>query len=148
MAGGRRAGPVRSPSVVLLDTNALFLPFRERFPLEAELTRVVPGSEVRVPAPVRREIARLVAAGRPGAAVAAEFAGRFPSVPGPGEGDVAILGIARRLRAAVVTADAGFRDRLLAAGIPVLSPRGLHRLVWAPGRMTAAAPRGRIRGNP
>jgi rRNA-processing protein FCF1 len=147
MEGGRRTGPVRSPPVVLLDTNALFLPFRERFPLEAELARVVPGSEVRVPAPVRREVARLVVAGHPGAPLAAEFAGRFPSVPGAGEGDVAILGIARRLRAAVVTADAGFRDRLLAAGIPVLSPRGLHRLVWATGRATGASPRRPSLGN-
>lgn len=117
---------------VLLDTNALLLPFRERFPLLPEVERLAGDRVVGVPESVLRELERL--GGSAAFAVPAlELAQRFPSVPTEGSGDDAIFDCARRCGAWVVTADRALAERLLAAGVTVLSPRGKQRLALRPG---------------
>ncbi|EQD31493.1 nucleotide-binding protein PInc, partial [mine drainage metagenome] len=81
-----------------------------------------------MPGPVLGELDRLVARGEGGAVLARTLAGRFPTVPGRGRGDSGVLDAARRLGAAVVTADERFQARLVAAGVPVLVPRDRTRL--------------------
>lgn len=114
--------------LVLLDANALFLPFESGLDLETEIGRNFPGATIAVPASVRRELEMLVARRVPRAELARSLADRFARVPGRGRGDSAILALAARLHAIVATADRGLRDRLSAAGLVVLVPRDRTRL--------------------
>jgi rRNA-processing protein FCF1 len=146
MEGGRRLGdaPARAAAGrrparagagdVLLDTNALFLPFRERIPLEPELERLAPGRRAVVPRTVLEELVRLARERRPGAALARRMAERFPTVAAPGRGDAAVLALARRTGAWVVTSDRQLAARLILAGVTVLRPRGRARLSVDRGR--------------
>ncbi len=130
---------------VLLDTNALLLPFREGFPLERELARVAPGRAVRVPDSARIELERLVARGVPGSPAALAWALRCGRIAAPGRGDRAVEAAARRLGAWVVTADRALARRLRARGLTVLRPSGHGRLRLEPGTTAAGAP---ARANP
>jgi rRNA-processing protein FCF1 len=113
---------------VLLDTNALFLPLRTGFPLEAEIGRLVPGARIVVPASSLRELDRLEGRSTPHAAGARALAERFEIVAVDAEGDDGVLKAARRERAVVVTADLELQGRARAAGLAVLVPRDRHRL--------------------
>jgi len=125
---------------VLLDANALLLPVRIRFPLEAEVDRLRPGARIAVPASVVDELDRLAARGVPQARAAAELARRYPVISVEGRGDRAVLELAVRRRAWVVTADRALAIRLQRAGLPVLVPRDRHRLELRPARRPARAP--------
>jgi rRNA-processing protein FCF1 len=114
--------------LLLLDTNALLLPFRERFPLRSEIERVAPGREVAVPGPALRELERLAADGAPHAAGALVFARRLPILAARGAGDEGVIECARRNQAWVLTADRELARRLRSFGITVLGPRGNQRL--------------------
>jgi rRNA-processing protein FCF1 len=121
----------------VLDTNVLFLPVRHRFPLEAEIERLLPGAEPVVPASVVAELDRHIADAVPGAQGARSFADRFPQLPSQGQGDDAIVRLAASRGFAVVTADRELEERLRARGIAVLTPRDRHRLELHPGRRAA-----------
>jgi rRNA-processing protein FCF1 len=118
----------RSARTVVLDTNALFLPLRTRFPLEEEIARLVPGARLAVADATRRELVRLEARGTPRAAAARALADRFARLTSDGDGDEAILGCALRARAVLLTADRALQARARAAGLTVLAPRDRHRL--------------------
>ena len=113
---------------MLLDTNALFLPVRSGFPLEAEIGRIVPGARIVVPASALRELDRLEARGTPQAAGARAFAARFEVVPARAEGDAGVLEATRREDATLVTADVELQGTARSVGISVLVPRDRHRL--------------------
>lgn len=119
---------------MLLDANALLLPARTRFPLEAEVERIRPGARIVVPSSVVQELDRLVARGVRGAATAAALARLYPVLPVEGKGDSAILEAAVQGRAWVVTADKALAERLRRRGRPVLVPRDRHRLELRLGR--------------
>jgi rRNA-processing protein FCF1 len=102
----------------------------------------------------------LVAGGAPGAAGARALADKFSEVSTLLEGDDAVLEVAVRDHALVVTADRDLSERLRAQGVTVLAPRDRHRLEVRPGdpaRPARATPgarspsksprRGRVRGN-
>jgi len=125
---------------VLLDANALLLPVRTRFPLEAEVDRASPGARLVVPSSVIDELDRLVARGVPEARGALALAQKFPVVPVEGRGDLAILATAVRLGAWVVTADRALAERLRREGVSVLVPRDRHRLELHRGRSPAPSP--------
>jgi rRNA-processing protein FCF1 len=113
---------------VLLDANALLLPFRERFPLRAELEQLRPGAELVVPVSVLRELDALVERGVREAEPARELARTFRALPTSGRGDVGILRAAVETGAWVATADRALARRLAAAGVTVLAPRDRARL--------------------
>ncbi len=113
---------------MLLDANSLFLPVRGGFPLESEVDRHRPGAVLVVPSSVRAELDRLVERRTPEASAARALASRFPEVAAPGKGDDAIVRLAARDRAWVVTADRALRQRLLRQGVSVLAPRDRQRL--------------------
>lgn len=127
-SGSHRSTAERRARLVLLDTNALFLPVRTGFPLELEIDRLLPGATLRVLTSTLRELDRLVARSTPDATAARALAGRYRTVATSGRGDDAVVAAAGRLGAAVVTADRGLRQRLTAAGNMVLYPRDRHRL--------------------
>jgi rRNA-processing protein FCF1 len=119
---------------VVLDTNAFFLPVRAGFPLDAEVARERPGARVVVAESSLGELDRLVERGAPGAVAARAFARRYPALRGPGVGDDAVVALAERLGATVVTADRALQRRLAELGIDVLVPRDRHRLEARRGR--------------
>lgn len=132
---GRPTGPLR----ILLDANALLLPFTRRFPLEREIHRLVEGARVEVPSSVLGEIHRLAEKGLFPARAAESFARRFPIVKTDLRGDAALEALAQSLGAWVVTGDRQLRSRLEGLGIVVLYPRGTTHLEVS--AKTAVTPR-------
>jgi uncharacterized protein len=132
---------------VFLDTNALFLPFTRRFPLEGEIFRHLEGARIEVPQSVLGELDRLVEREKPHARAARVFAGRFPVVPTDLKGDAALETLARDLGGVVVTGDRELRRRLCAKGMKVLFPRGQMHLGWAQGPRRRKLPHPRVRGD-
>ena len=133
----------RGPAVVL-DTNALFLPVRNRFPLEAEIARWVPSGRLTVPSSVLGELDRLAEEGEPRASAARQLAQRFTVEATHARGDDGVLDVAVRLRATLVTADVHLQSRARAQGLSVLAPRDRHRLeLLGPGSVSRAPPRAR-----
>ncbi|MGA8543192.1 MAG: PIN domain-containing protein [Thermoplasmata archaeon] len=120
--------------MVLLDTNALFLPIRTGFPLEAEVARLVPGARIVIASSGIRELERLDRRSTPGAAGAKLLAEKFASVPASADGDAGVIEAAMRERAIVMTADRALQERLRALGLSVLAPRDRHRLELRPSR--------------
>lgn len=143
------AGRSTRVRLVLLDTNAVLLPFRERFPLERELGALAPGAEVAVPVAVLAELHHLSERGEPSAIPALEWARRHRSIESPARGDAALEELGLRLRTAVVTSDRGLIARLRRAGVPVLRPRGARRLVWvAPAGSSGERPSATVKKRP
>ncbi len=121
MSGGR-------PRVVL-DANALMMPFQFSINIDAELDRLIPGCEALVPSSVIDELRRVAASGgRPEARAALELAARYRTVEARSEGDEAVLEVARRLGAALMTNDSNLRKRARAAGLRVIGMRGRDHL--------------------
>jgi len=113
---------------VLLDANALLLPFQFSLNLEAELRRLLGDHEIYVPSPVVQEL-RGVAKSDRKAKAALQLATRFKILDVPGAADDVILDTAVRLKAAVVTNDAALLRRLKAFGIPRIFLRSRSHLV-------------------
>ncbi len=133
----------RGRPVVLVDANALLLPFTTHFRLEEEINGQVDGARVLVPSSVLGELERVAVRGNTDARAAREFARRFDVVPTTIPGDDALVDLGRRLKAWVVTGDRALRTRLLEAGVPVLFPRGKSHLDRAvsPRQPTASSRR-------
>jgi uncharacterized protein len=125
---------------VLLDANALFLPFTHHVPLAAEISRWVEHPEIAVPGSVVAELERLVSQGVAHAHSALSLARGYPTVLTTGRGDTAIVRLAKERTAVVVTADRELRDRLVRQGTTVLSPRDRARLERHPGHRRPRAP--------
>lgn len=156
---GNRSGSsfaVRSPrararDLVLVDTNALFLPFTAGLDLAGEVARARPGARIAVPDAVLDELDDLVARGVPSASAARELAGTFARIASSAPGDPGVLRLARARRAVVVTADRELRRRLLAAGLTVLHPRDRTRLTESrppPSARPGPSPRATVKKRP
>lgn len=113
---------------MLVDANALLLPFTSHFRLEEEIYLHVDGARVLVPSSVLGELERVADRGNAFARAAREFARRFDVVHTEAQGDDALVELGRRLSAWVLTGDRALRTRLLEAGVPVLFPRGKSHL--------------------
>ncbi len=114
--------------IVLLDANALLMPFQFSLNLDAELRRLLGDVDVVVPSPVRGELRGLARDDR--AARAAErLANRYRTIESSATADDALLEIATALKAVVVTNDQPLLDRLRHAGIPRISLRSRNHLV-------------------
>ncbi len=112
---------------VVLDANALMMPFQFRINLDAELLRLVGECEVYVPASVVRELRRL-ARERRMAKAAAELAARYLTYETRRPGDAAVLEAAEALGAAVVTNDAVLLETLRRRRIPRITLRSRTHL--------------------
>lgn len=113
--------------LVLLDANALMMPFQFSLDLEEELVRLLGTPEIRVPTSVLRELDRL-SGGSSEARAARSLADRFPALPVEGKGDDALLAAAKAHEAVVVTNDRRLRARLREWGLPVIYLRERSRL--------------------
>jgi rRNA-processing protein FCF1 len=113
---------------VVLDANALLLPFQFRVNLEAELRRLVGEPEIYVPSPVLDELKGLARSTRE-ARAALKLAGKFRVFDVAGGADDAVLEAASRLNAVVVSNDAALLRRLKEARIPRVFLRSRSHLV-------------------
>ncbi len=123
------------PPLVLLDTNALMMPAQLDVDLFDELERLLGQADIAVPDVVVDELDRLERTGAPAESSAAAvgrslLADRTRTITTDGEAADPTIG---RLAEAglpgyVVTNDAPLRDRVLDAGIPVISLRGRTKL--------------------
>ena len=113
---------------VVLDANALLLPFQFRLNLQAELRRLLGDHDIFVPSPVLEELKGL-SKSVPEARAALKLAIRFRVFDVAGGADDAILDAANRLKAVVVTNDAALLRRLQAARVPRIYLRSRTHLV-------------------
>jgi rRNA-processing protein FCF1 len=113
--------------IVILDTNALLMPFQMGLDVEGEVLREMGRCRIVVPRVAAAELRALGSSLREGAA-ALKFAERFESMETVGLGDDAIVDLAIRTEGTVVTGDRGLIKRLHAEGLRVLRPRQKKRL--------------------
>lgn len=121
----------KAPSrpIVVVDANALMMPFQFGLNLDLELGRLVPGCEMVVPSSVVAELRAVFEKTKdPHARSALSLAPKYRCVKVEGSGDEAVLELARRLGAIVVTNDRGLRARAQAAGLDVIGLRGKNHL--------------------
>lgn len=116
------------PRLVLLDANALLMPFQFRVNLEAELQRLLGTADISVPKPVIVELELLSERDRD-AKAALQLASRYRVIAATGSADDALLDLGAAHRAVVVTNDQPLLDRLKAAGIPRIFLRSRNHLV-------------------
>ena len=116
------------PRLVLLDANALLMPFQFQVHLDAELRRILGDVDVAVPTPVLAELDLLADHDRD-ARAAQRLAKNYRVVEGHGSADDALLDLAADRHAVVVTNDQLLLDRLQAAGIPRVFLRSRNHLV-------------------
>jgi len=114
--------------IVLLDTNALLMPFQFRVNLETELGRLMGSADLAIPSPVWTELEFLAERDRD-ARAALQLAARYRVIEAPGSADDALLALGSSLRAVVVTNDQPLLDRLRAASIPRIFLRSRNHLV-------------------
>ena len=114
--------------IVLLDTNALLMPFQFRVNLETELGRLMGSADLAIPSPVWTELEFLAERDRD-ARAALQLAARYRVIEAPGSADDALLDLGISLRAVVVTNDQPLLDRLRAASIPRIFLRSRNHLV-------------------
>lgn len=108
-------------SAVVMDANALMMPFQFGVNLDMELKRLFGDLPVLVPSSVLGELAR--SADRAAGKGALSLARKYRTVDTKLLGDDAVLDVAKRMSAAVVTNDRGLIRRLRAEGIPVVRLR-------------------------
>src|SRR5439155_26598556 len=76
--------------IVLLDTNALLMPFQFRVNLETELNRLMGSADIAIPRPVRNELELLAERDR-NAQAALRLAVRYRVIEASGSADDALL---------------------------------------------------------
>lgn len=113
-------------SALVLDANALMMPFQFNINLDRELRRLFGDTPVFVPVSVLGELARSTA---PEAKAALALARRYEPAETELVGDDAVMDVARRKSAAVLTNDRGLISRLKAENIPVVRLRSGRYLV-------------------
>ena len=118
---------------VLLDTNALMMPVECNVRVFEELERLLDGFECAVPQSVRTELEDLSDGSSEeatAASVGRDLAERCTVLTAEADyADDAVLELAQRDSIDyAVTNDKPLRERLLDAGVPVISLRGKHKL--------------------
>ena len=119
--------PAAMPKVVL-DANALMMPFQFGLNLSAEIERLLGECEVYVPSSVRSELKSLSSKDRV-AKAALELSERFAKVETKAKGDDSIVEAAIALDAAVVTSDAELLQKLKEKGIKRIRLRSRSHLI-------------------
>jgi rRNA-processing protein FCF1 len=118
-------------TVVILDTNALLLPFTEGTRIEEGLEAIFDEVEMVVPACVKFELEQ-ISAGKTNAArhakAALKLSARYRQEPTKYTGDDGILELARRLKATVLTNDRILQAEATKSGLQVVVARGHGRL--------------------
>jgi len=118
------------PDVVVLDANALLMPFQFKINLDLELKRLFGYPDVVVPSSVLGELANAV---DKSAKVALSLARKYRVIETDLRGDDAVLDVAERLGAAVVTNDRELIGRIRERGLRVVRLRSSRHLELSGG---------------
>lgn len=110
---------------VVLDTNALLMPFECTINLDLELKRLVGNCEIHVPTSVIEELSR---SHNKYAKAALELAGKYIIDKTSRWGDEAVIELATNLNAYVVTNDKNLISNLSSRGIKVILLRSRNHL--------------------
>ena len=139
MAGPQATPPPSVPrgtavrKQVVLDTNALLLPFTDGTDLQNELEGLVGAHDLILPSSVVGEL-KMLAQGASAASrhakAALRLAQRARTEPTGLAGDDGILDVARRLRAVVVTNDRNLQSEAAKSGLQVVIAREKGRLAF------------------
>ena len=105
---------------VVLDANALMMPFQFKLNLDKELKRLLGEVPVFVPSSVLDELSHLETRE---AKAALALARKYQSVETSMSGDAGVIDVAQRKEAAVVTNDRELINRLVELRLPVLRLR-------------------------
>ncbi|MEW5761145.1 MAG: PIN domain-containing protein [Candidatus Thermoplasmatota archaeon] len=105
---------------VILDTNALFMPFKFNLEIEKELARLLGKYDVVVPRIVIEELEKMGAKGKAPLA----FAKRYKIFDSKEFGDKGIIEVARKTKGIVLTNDRILRKKLRSLGIKTIFLRG------------------------
>lgn len=111
---------------VVLDTNALMMPFQFKLNIDKEIARLLGDVDILVPTSVVEELSRLTSRE---AKAALALSAKYQVVETSMSGDDGVIDVARRRRAAVVTNDRGLIGRLTEMGMPVVRLRSGRYLV-------------------
>ncbi len=112
---------------VVLDTNALLMPFEVKLNLDLELRRLLGDTRVVVPGPMVGELKRC---GAKHSRAAIALARKYEIIHTESSGDEAIIELATKLGAFVVTNDKELRARLRLLKIPLIYLRsGTHAVL-------------------
>ncbi|MCI4435179.1 MAG: twitching motility protein PilT [Thermoplasmata archaeon] len=112
---------------VIVDTNALLLPFQSGLDIEKNLEELLGKYIIIVPDSVIRELEKL-STGNPQARAALSYSKRFKIVKTDLEGDESIVSMAEKRKSYVLTNDYNLIKILKKKGIKVIRPRGKKRL--------------------
>jgi rRNA-processing protein FCF1 len=113
--------------LVLLDTNALLMPFQMGLDVEAEIERAMGSCRIAVPMVVIAELQAMEGSVK-FVTAALKLAERFEVLETVGLGDNAIVELAKRSGGIVVTGDRGLVGRRRKEGLQVRRPRQKSRL--------------------
>jgi rRNA-processing protein FCF1 len=113
---------------VILDTNALMMPFQFGLNLDLELERLFGSVEVLVPSPVVEEL-RSLASGNSVARKALRLIEKYGTVEVQGEADKVLLDLAKDRRGIVVSNDKLVIRSLKKEGLPYVRLRSQSHLV-------------------
>ena len=114
-------------AVIVLDANALLMPFQFNVNIDREIRRLFGEIPVLVPSSVLGELAN---SGDPNSKAAVALAKKFTIVETDLRGDDAVMDLAIRRSAAVLTNDKELISRLRDEGIPVVRLRSGRYLVF------------------
>jgi len=114
---------------VLLDTNALMMPFEVNINLERELDRLLGAYEILVPSSIIDELKKLSEKDK-AASSALKLAERYTVINTSKKGDFSIVHLAKELKAVVVTNDKILRKILRNEGIQLIFLRGKDHLIY------------------
>ncbi|MDP8011580.1 MAG: PIN domain-containing protein [Thermoplasmata archaeon] len=115
---------------VIVDTNALMLPFQSKLRIEDELQRLLGSYVILVPESVIHELENL-SRGNSDAMAALKYAKKFKVIETDLSGDYSIFDLAIKKKCIVLTNDRILIERLKKNGIKVIRPRGEKRLDFA-----------------
>ena len=119
-------------NIVVVDANALMMPFQFSLNIDLELERLLGSFEMVVPSSVIVELRRVASEQKASAAKGAlRLAEKYSVHPVPGTGDDAVLAAAMKLGAFLLTNDAGLRRRAREAGLRTVCLRGRSHLELA-----------------
>jgi rRNA-processing protein FCF1 len=114
------------PVSIVLDANALLMPFQFKINIDRELKRLFGEVPVLVPSSVLGELANVL---DKNSKAALALARKYQIVETELSGDEAVLDVALRRSSAVVTNDKELIKKLRASRIPVIRLRGERYLV-------------------
>jgi len=119
-------------NIVVVDANALMMPFQFSLNIDLELERLLGSFEMVVPSSVLVELKRVAVEQKASQAKGAlKLSAKYRTHPTAGTGDDAVLAAAVELGAILLTNDTGLRRRAREAGLRTICLRSRSHLELA-----------------